>query len=129
MMKPVARTDIRVVKPRLEQRLNRSDRGKLIGSAESDLEAPVTAHRDTGDECRFAIAPDVARSAKMREEILGDEALPSRAAIRMVEVVAHRAGAAHRHCHRRNDAVAPPSLEQRPHIDQVLMAPTAAVQE
>src|SRR5258708_508432 len=108
MMKPVARADLRVVKPRLEQRLNRSHRGKLIGSAESNLEAPITAHRDAADKRRFAIAPDIKVSAKIREEILRDEALPSRAAIRMVEVVAHRARAGHRHGHRPNDAVTPP---------------------
>src|SRR5258708_1378265 len=111
MMKPVARANLRIVKPRLEQRLNRSHRGKLIGPAECNLEAPVTAHRDAGDKRGFAITPDIKVSAKMREEILRDEALPSRAAIRMVEVVAHRARAGHRHGHRRNDAVAPPSLE------------------
>src|SRR5260370_41797323 len=121
-MKPIARADIYGPETWFDHRLNRRDRRKLVGTLERNLEGTETTHRDAGDERRSTIASDLVRISTVREQSLGNEGLPLRSSIAMIQVIARCAGAVAGQNHRRQKALGPPSIENRFERDQVFAA-------
>lgn len=129
MMESISRADFRVAKAGFEQRLYRGHRGKPIRSRERNLQSSVAAHRDSRDERRGAVLSRVVVVAKPRQKLLRDQGLPTRATVRMVEVVTHRAGAGRRDNHRRHYSGRPPPIKQRLQRGEVLAVATTTVQQ